>query len=74
MRVTVKLHGPFRTGRFKEEVRELSPGATARAVAELLRIPVRGVGIVLIGGAHARLDDPLAEGDELSLLPFMGGG
>jgi molybdopterin converting factor small subunit len=74
MRVTVQLHGPFRAGRFKEDVRELSPGATCRTVAELLQIPARGVGIVLIGGAHAHLDDPLTDGDVVSLLPFMGGG
>jgi molybdopterin converting factor small subunit len=29
---------------------------------------------VLIGGVHARLDDPLADGDELSLLPPLEGG
>lgn len=74
MRVTVRLHGLFRTGRFKEDVRELAPGGTARALAELLQIPVRLVGIVLIGGAHARLDDPLTEGDVVSLLPHMEGG
>jgi molybdopterin converting factor small subunit len=74
MRVTVRLHGLFRTGRFVEEVRELAPGGTARAVAEQLRIPVGLVGIVLIDGAHARLDDPLKDGDVVSLLPQMGGG
>jgi molybdopterin converting factor small subunit len=74
MRVTVRLHGLFRTGRFVEEVREVSPGATARDVAELLHLPVGLVGIVLIGGAHARLDDPLTDGDVVSLLPQMGGG
>ncbi len=74
MRVTVRLHGPFRDGRFKEEVRELPPGATARTVAEGLEIEVRAVGIVLIGGVHARLDDRLADGDVVSILPHMGGG
>lgn len=74
MRVKVRLHGPFRTGRFVEEVREVGPGATARAVAERLGLPMGLVGIVLIGGVHARLDDPLADGDELALLPQMEGG
>jgi molybdopterin converting factor small subunit len=74
MRVTVKLHGPFRDGRFREEVRDVPAGATARTVAELLQIAARAVGIVLIGGAHAGLDDALAEGDVVSLLPYMGGG
>ena len=76
MNVTVKLHGPFRIGRFKEEVRGFPPGATPRTVAEALRLPAALVdtGIVLIGGVHARLDDPLADGDELSLLPPLEGG
>lgn len=74
MRVKVRLHGPFRTGRFVEEVREVAPGTTARAIAELLELPMGLVGIVLIGGAHARLDDALADGDELALLPHMEGG
>lgn len=74
MRVTVRLHGLFRSGRFKEEVRELPPGLTARTLAERLDIPVGLVGIVLIGETHARLDDPLSDGDVVSLLPMMGGG
>ena len=76
MNVAIKLHGPFRIGRFTEEVRELPPGATPRTVAEGLRLPPALVetGIVLIGGVHARLDDPLADGDELSLLPPLEGG
>lgn len=74
MRVTVRLHGPFRIGRFKEEVRELSPGVTARALAELLEIPVRLVGIVVIDDTHARLDDVLTDGDVVSLLPPVEGG
>lgn len=74
MRVTVRLHGLFRSGRFKEEVRELPPGLTARTLAERLHIPVGLVGIVLIGETHARLDDPLSDGDVVSLLPMMGGG
>lgn len=74
MKVTVKLHGLFRIGRFREEVREVPPGVTARAVAELLGLPVALVGIVLIRGEHAQLDAPLAEGDELSFLPHVEGG
>lgn len=74
MRVTLKLHGPFRTGRFTEQVREVPPGATGRTLAEELQLPLGLLGIVLIDGVHARLDDPLADGAELSLLPQMEGG
>lgn len=74
MTVTVRLHGLFRTGRFVEEVRHVSPGGTPRVIAEQLHLPLRLVGIVLIGDVHARLDDPLKDGDVVSLLPQMGGG
>lgn len=76
MKVKVMLHGPYREGRFREAVRELPAGATARTVVEALGLPLPLAlgGIVLIGGVHAGLDDPLADGDELTLLPPMEGG
>jgi molybdopterin synthase sulfur carrier subunit len=74
MRITVRLFGIFRMDRFKEEVQDYPPGTTARAVAEHLRLPTRHLGTVLIRGVHAGLDDPLSDGDELTLLPKLGGG
>jgi molybdopterin converting factor small subunit len=74
MRIEVKLYGVFRIGRFKDDVREVPRGAGASAIAEQLQIPLGRVGTVLIGGIHATLDDPLRDGDVLSLLPILGGG
>jgi molybdopterin converting factor small subunit len=74
VRITVRLFGVHRIGRFKEEVHDLPPGSTARTVADRLELPTRLLGTVLIGGVHARLDDQLADGDELTFLPILGGG
>ena len=74
MTIKVRLFGIFRIGRFKEELREHPDGATPRAVAEALGLPVHLLGTALIGGVHAGLDDRLRDGDELTLLPKMGGG
>jgi len=74
MRITVRLFGLFRIDRFKEEVRDFPAGTTARGVAEQLQLPAGHLGTVLIQGVHARLDDPLTDGDALTFLPKLGGG
>ena len=74
MRITIRLFGLFRIDRFKEEIRDDPPGTTARAVAAQLQLPSRHLGTVLINGVHAGLDDPLTDGDVLTLLPKLGGG
>jgi molybdopterin converting factor small subunit len=74
VKITVKLYGVFRIGRFKEELRDCAPGASPRDVTAQLGIPLQLLGTVLIKGVHAGLDDRLAEGDDLSLLPILGGG
>jgi molybdopterin converting factor small subunit len=74
VKITIRLFGLFRIDRFKEEVRDVPPGSSARAVAERLQLPTRLIGTVLIGGLHAGLDDPLKDGDVLTVLPILGGG
>jgi len=74
VKITVRLFGVFRIGRFKEEARDYPPGVDARAVVEDLQLPTRLLGTVLIKGVHASLDDQLADGDVLTLLPILGGG
>jgi molybdopterin converting factor small subunit len=74
VRITVRLFGVHRIGRFKEQVRDVPPGTTARAVVEALRLPTPLLGTILIKGVHAQLDDPLAEGDDLTILPILEGG
>jgi molybdopterin converting factor small subunit len=74
VKITVRLFGVFRIDRFKEEVREYPPGTTARAVVDELRLPTPLLGTTLIKGVHADLDDPLTDGDDLTILPILEGG
>jgi hypothetical protein len=74
MNVTVILIGPFRTGRFSEEIREYPPATCAKEVLDELRIPAPLLGSVLINGVHAGFEDELRDGDTLCLLPFLDGG
>jgi molybdopterin converting factor small subunit len=74
VKVKIRLFGLFRIDRFKEEVRDYPPGTTARAVVDQLQLPSRHLGTVLIEGVHAGIDDQLSDGDELTLLPKLGGG
>lgn len=74
MLISVRLFGPFRIDRFKEQRLDCPPGATVQVVVEQLRIPLPLLGTSLVNGLHADLDAPLAEGDELTILPFLEGG
>ena len=74
MKITLKLVGAFRVGRFKEEVREYPSSTCVREVVEDLRIPNPLLGAILINDVHAGVDNVLHDGDRLCLLPFMDGG
>ena len=74
MPVTIKLHGVFRIGRCKEMTRDYPSTTKVRQVVDDLAIPERLLGIVLINGAHAGIEDLLRDGDVLSLLPLLDGG
>lgn len=74
MEIKVKLIGAFRIDRLKEEVRELPADTMVQDIVDELQIPNRILGIVLVNGVHARVDDMLSDGDILSLLPILGGG
>ncbi|MBT0665534.1 MoaD/ThiS family protein [Geobacter pelophilus] len=74
MNVTVVLVGPFRVGRFNEEVREYPPGTSVQEVIAELGLSGPLLGTVLINEVHAGLDALLHDGDTLYLLPFMDGG
>jgi molybdopterin converting factor small subunit len=74
MKVTVKLVGPFRIGRFREEVREYPSALSVQKIVDELRIPIALLGIVLINDKHAGVEDLLNDGDSVCLLPFIDGG
>lgn len=74
MKVTVKLVGPFRVDRFKEEERNYPDATTVQQVVDELKIPGSLLGIVLVNGLHTGVDHLLSDGDTLCLLPFIDGG
>ncbi|NVN99509.1 MAG: MoaD/ThiS family protein [Geobacteraceae bacterium] len=74
MKISIKLIGPFRIGRFKEEVFEYPPATSVQEIVDGLKIPCSLLGIVLINDIHAGVDDLLKDGDTLCLLPFIDGG
>lgn len=74
MQIIVRLIGPFRIDRFKEEIRDYSEGTRVDEIVEELKLSLPLLGIVLINGEHASVTHPLSDGDTLSLLPLLGGG
>jgi sulfur carrier protein ThiS len=74
MRLTVKLYGPLRTGRFEERVVELPPGASVLEVIAEVGVPEKAVGILLVNGRHALIDHVACDGDRVDLMPPIGGG
>jgi len=74
MQVTIKLFANFRNNRFNKEVRTITPGVTVGAIVSELALTEEEVGVILINGRHSNLDQPLTEGDILSLFPLVGGG
>ena len=74
MQVTVKLVASFRLKWFKEATQEYPPGVEVLDIVNEIGIPVNELGIVLINGHHASLNDKLQDGDIVSLMPLIGGG
>lgn len=72
--ITVKLFASFRIGRFDREVREYPQGTLVGDVIRELGIPAAEAGILLLNFVHVNLQQPLADGDVLSIFPLVGGG
>ena len=74
MQITVKLFATFRNERFKVARQELSESTDCRTITLNLGLTEEEIGVVLVNGRHATLDQVLHEGDTLSLFPLVGGG
>ncbi|MCK4851289.1 MAG: MoaD/ThiS family protein [Phycisphaerae bacterium] len=53
---------------------ELAEGATVGDALTELKIPEREVAFVFVNSTQKKLDEPLAEGDELGVFPPIAGG
>lgn len=74
MNITVKLFATFRNGRFKVDRQEYLPGTDCRTIMLGLGLSEDEIGVVLVNGRHAPLDQLLHDRDTLALFPLVGGG
>lgn len=74
MKVQIKLVGMFKIGRFSEQHLDFPVKTKVQDVVKALQLPRQHFGIVLINGEHAAGNSPLAEGDQLVIMPIVAGG
>lgn len=74
MKLTVQLFATFRNGRFKEAQMQFAEKTTLGQVVAELGITIGEVGMVLVNGRHASMDQELCEGQLIALFPMLSGG
>jgi len=75
IQVRVKLTGMLKEKTPAGGLLELAGDATVTTALERLQIPPQSVQLVTLNGQLVRdLNRPLAAGDELTILPPVGGG
>lgn len=74
MTITVKLFAHFRDGRFTVADRHYATAIDCRQVILDLGFRLGEMGIVMVNGRHANVDQPLHDCDTLALFPLVGGG
>ena len=78
MRITIKLYSMLRSylkdGENGVGILEFPDEAKIADVLKYLGVPDKIPKIMLINGEQKSLNDPLAEGDTLSVFPPMAGG
>lgn len=72
--IEVKLFATLRNGREKKYELSADDYKIVRDVCCFLDIPVDEVAILLINGFHSNPDDPIKDGDVISLFPPCAGG
>lgn len=74
MRVTTKLFAGFQKDRFAVRDLDLPEETRVQGLVDLLGIPVRAIGVILINGRHVELTQTLAADDVVAVFPVIGGG
>ena len=78
MRIKVKVFATLRKYAADEssgeQELELAEGAMVGEALAKLKIPEREVAFVFVNSTHRKLDEPLADGDELGVFPPIAGG
>ncbi|CCJ34543.1 MoaD/ThiS family protein [Caloramator australicus] len=72
--IKVKLFATFREGRQKEVIFNYFEGINGRYILDKLDIKEEDIAIYLVNGLDGKIDNPLNDGDTISLFPPVGGG
>ena len=74
MNITIQLFATFRDGRFKEERKDFVDDITLGYVIAELGIAENEIGMMLVNGRHASMEQVLIDGHVIALFPLLGGG
>ena len=74
MEIEVRLFAGLRQFAKQNDKIELDDGKSVSDLLERLGIPPSKVAIVLVNGRHADQDQPLRDGETVSLFPAIAGG
>ena len=72
--IEVRFFATLRSGRGKITEVPAEEAATAGDILRRFEIPAEEVAILLINGFHSKPEDPVKDGDVISLFPPVGGG
>ena len=74
MNLTIQLFATFRNNRFKEAQMQFADNTTLGQVVDELGISIGEVGMVLVNGRHAPMEQVLLNGQLVALFPMLSGG
>lgn len=74
MNLTIQLFATFRNNRFKEAQMQFADAITLGQVIAELEITIGEVGMVLVNGRHAPMEQELSDGQLVALFPMLSGG
>ena len=72
--IEVRFFATLRQGRGKITEVPAEEVSTAGDILRRFEIPAEEVAILLINGFHSKPEDPVKDGDVVSLFPPVGGG
>ena len=74
MNLEIELFGHLRKFNSELEQIEVDDGTIIRELFDKAGIPPSEVAIVLVNGRHAKLDQPLLDGETVEVFPPIAGG
>ena len=72
--IEVRFFAALRNGRGKIAQVPAEEASSAKDLLRRFEIPSEEVAILLINGFHSKPEDPVKDGDVVSLFPPVGGG